>query len=952
MPVPSEYRPLPGSERPLVSGSALIGPVERNESVAATLRLRPRPDSPAEHDLDHWQRTPPHRRQFLSADEYMRSYGSSVEDVETVTSWLTSKGLNILEADGGRRRIVVEGTAAKMNAAFAIKLNWYRAPDRRPRRPRRDRDGQRSAAAGEGEISYRGFEGPVHLTAELVGVVVAIVGLDNRQVGGPTAVGTGDPPNSNYLSPPAVAQLYDFPNSGASGFTIGIFEDAASGAAYLHSDITSFIASLPAGYNTPPILNDIGLTVGGTTYSNNPALVTSPPSNAVGECGIDVSIAAAVAQGAIINVYFTENSEAGWEAFLSRAIFPPPGESAPSVLSASWLLSFQDDPATIGSYASPGSIPNILSGLLQAAATRGITVFMAIGDWGSANQVLDGHCHVSYPNCDPWTTACGGTIVGNISGPPRRFLEFVWSDANIPASPFQGFPFVATGGGVSDNFPVPAYQTAAGVLPISKNDGNPRRGVPDVAGMIGMDGFFFAGVGGPGQNPFIGTSLVAPLYAGLVGVIVKLLGRDVGFLNPIFYGEGPSICRDTRFGDNESGNPVPDAPVYLAGPGWDACTGWGSINGFRLLAAIAPGPIIVTAIAGGGNFGDVCVGSFADQILTINNTGFSLLLVSDISSSGPDFLAPDVAAYPLAISPGTSIDVVIRFRPTNPGPHFATLTVHSNALLGPHTVSVSGLAPAPRLIAAIADSGTFARTCVGSFTDEPVILGNAGRCVLSVTGITSSSTEFLAPEVLSYPIAIGPGASMALPVRFQPVSLGARSATLTVTSNDPSSPLSLAVSGDAPAGRLVVTGSAYFGGIQACCIAERTISLCNVGACKLHVASVTFRHKNRHWRLVNNPFPADLHPGTCLSVVIRYRAAEKSPRSCDLVIRSDDPTEPVRMLQVIAHTVWPECSCTRGCEDCRKGCCEKHHRECCCRSCADDCGDDNEEEHEEAEAIA
>jgi hypothetical protein len=419
--------------------------------------------------------------------------------------------------------------------------------------------------------------------------------------------------------------------------------------------------------------------------------------------------------------------------------------------------------------------------------------------------------------------------------------------------------------------------------------------------------------------------------------------------NNCLYSEGPAICRDTRFGDNESGNPPPDAPVYIAGLGFDGCTGWGSINGFRLLAATGPAPILVTAIAGNGNFGDVCAESFTDQILTINNTGFSLLLVSEIASSRPEFLAPNVAAYPLAIGPGESIDVVIRFQPVSLGPHAATLTVHSNALLGPHTLSVSGMAPASRLVAAIADSGIFARTCVGSFTDEPVILSNAGRCVLSITGISSSSAEFLPPEVLSYPIAISPGASLPLPVRFQPASLGAKSGTLTITSNDPSSPLSLALSGDAPSGRLVITGSAYFGGIHACCTAERTISLCNSGDCKLHVASVTFRHKNRHWRLVNNPFPANLHPGSCLSVIIRYRAKERSARSCDLVIRSDDPTEPVKMLQVIAHTVWPECSCARECEDCRKGCCKKHNRECCCcqRCCADDFDDDDEDEHDD-----
>jgi kumamolisin len=109
------------------------------------------------------------------------------------------------------------------------------------------------------------------------------------------------------------------------------------------------------------------------------------------------------------------------------------------------------------------------------------------------------------------------------------------------------------------NFPIPAYQIAAGVQPISKNDGNSQRGVPDVAGMVAMDGFFFAGVGGPGSFDSFGTNLVAPLYAGLTAVIEATLGRNVGFLNPILYQYGPEICNDVRFGNIESGNPPPDA---------------------------------------------------------------------------------------------------------------------------------------------------------------------------------------------------------------------------------------------------------------------------------------------------------------------------------------------------------------------------------------------------------
>jgi hypothetical protein len=939
MRIPSGYKPLPGSERPLVSGSVLIAAVEPAEKVAATIRVRARPGAPADRDFDHWQKAPPGQRQFLSAEEYMRTRGSAASDVDAILDFLKSKGIHVLESDPGRRRIIVEGTAAKINAAFAITLNTYRAPRCYVTRPVPTQDGKTKKGQTIEEHIHRGFEGPVHLPHELIEVVAAVIGLDNRQMGGPAATGTGDPPAANYLSPDAVAQLYNFPNTGAAGKTIGIFESAADGAAYLHTDITAFIASLPAGFNTPPNLADIGLTVGATTYTNNAALVTSSPTGGVGECTIDVAIAATVAQGGNINVYFTENSEAGWEAFLTRAILPPAGDNAPSVLTASWLLSFGDDVGSIGDPTVSGSTANVLSGLLQSAATRGITVFMAIGDWGSANQVFDGKCHVSYPNADPWSTACGGTIVGNVTASPTQFEEFVWSDANQFASPFQSFPYVATGGGVSDNFPVPAYQSTAGVLPISNNDGNPRRGVPDVAGMIAMNGFFFAGVGGPGQYGFIGTSLVAPLYAGLVGVIVKWLGRDVGFLNPIFYAHGPEICNDVRLGDNESGNSPPDAPVYTAGPGWDTCTGWGSIEGFRLLAALSPAPIIVTAIADSGDFGNVCVSSHKDEILTINNTGFSLLLIADISSSSPDFVVPAVAAYPLAIAPGGSMDIVIRFQPSGFGASAATLTIFSNDLLAPHTVSVSGSAAAPRLVVAIADDGTFSKTCVGSFSDEPLILNNSGRCILSITSITSSSGEFLVPKSLSYPIWIGSGDSLPLPIRFAPTSIGPKSAILTIASNDPSSPLSIAVDGDVPTGQLAVTGSTCFGGVKACCSAERTISICNVGDCKLHVSKVAFRRKNPHWKLVHNPFPAGLHPGSSLNVVIRYRATEKCPRSCDLVIHSDDPRRPVRVLEVVAYTIWPDCCCRKCCEDCKTGCCEKPHRESCCNRCCDDCND-------------
>ncbi len=106
---------------------------------------------------------------------------------------------------------------------------------------------------------------------------------------------------------------------------------------------------------------------------------------------------------------------------------------------------------------------------------------------------------------------------------------------------------------------------------------------------------------------------------------------------------------------------------------------------------------VATAIASGGKFANVCLGSFVDELLTINNSGWGPLSIFDITSSSPDFLTPDVISYPLHVSPGGSVDVVIRFQPTGFGAHSGTITVISNDPASPHKIAVSGDCPPPRL---------------------------------------------------------------------------------------------------------------------------------------------------------------------------------------------------------------------------------------------------------------
>lgn len=203
---------------------------------------------------------------------------------------------------------------------------------------------------------------------------------------------------------------------------------------------------------------------------------------------------------------------------------------------------------------------------LQDAATLGVTVTVACGDNGSDDGVGDGQPHVDYPSSSPYALACGGTRLS--AAGDSISAETVWNEMDSNNG--------ATGGGVSDNYPLPDYQTQAGVP--SSPGGQSGRGVPDVAAVA--DPLTGYRVRVNGQDEVIGgTSAVAPLWAALVARINQALGQALGDPHTLLYTQGDAF-RDITEGDNGA---------YDAGPGWDACTGLGSPDGEALLAALKNG---------------------------------------------------------------------------------------------------------------------------------------------------------------------------------------------------------------------------------------------------------------------------------------------------------------------------------------------------------------------------
>jgi hypothetical protein len=498
-----------------------------------------------------------------------------------------------------------------MNTAFGVQLNRYESPLPPSLSRPGNLDGTPNGSATNGPTHvHRGYDGAINLPAELAEIVNAVIGLDNRRRGAPATTGSGEPSGADPVTILDMVSHYNFPTTGAAGQTIGIFAPQSTptqDSNYSPGDISLYFNTLGNGQTLKPV--DVDLEVDGQLFQNSaPADVDS------GETIVDICVSATAAPGATINVYFTELSEHGWLAFLNRVLLPPVNapETPATVISISWILSFADDPTAtdlsqefpspnepFGAYNIPGTIPFVMSQVFQSLSSRGISIFCASGDSGSNGQaragVTDNLTHMVYPASDPYVTCCGGTVYGSTE-------EWVWSDYGVSVPANWPANYGSTAGGASRNFPTPPYQVAAGLTQLTDSTGETAiyegyRFCPDISGMNVVKTFYLGGVLFQNYQDIStgtvdGTSIVAPFYAGLLAVIQSALGTSPGFLNPILYelAMSPNSPFNTvKTGNNWSGDTT---PYFLAsnkvnGTTYDACSGWGSINGMKLLNGIA-----------------------------------------------------------------------------------------------------------------------------------------------------------------------------------------------------------------------------------------------------------------------------------------------------------------------------------------------------------------------------
>ena len=531
-------RPVPGSAREPVARALADRPVDPGELIEVTVVLRRR--APVPTGLVEGPDT-------IGNPHLGASYGADGRDIDVVRTVLGDGGLSIDAVDEPSRRMQVSGPASAVAAVFGVTLTRMSSPDPTTGRL----------------VEHRHRIGELSVPAELDGVVVAVLGTDDR----PQArahfqvAGTGQNPAAAGVSytPLQLGQAYAFPaGTDGTGQTLAIVE---LGGGYAQSDLDTYFAGL--GIATPAV-SAVGVDGAANAAGKD-------PQGADGEVLLDIEVAGALAPKASIVVYFAPNTDRGFLDAVATAVHATP---TPAAVSISWGES--EDAWTAQARTA-------LDQAFVGAAALGVTVCVASGDNGSSDAQTDGAAvHVDFPASSPHALGCGGTSLRlGATGTPTA--ETVWND---------GAGRGATGGGVSDTFPLPSWQNGVGVPARagsagsagsggtggSGGSGGTGRGVPDVAGDADPATGYQVLVDG---KPMVigGTSAVAPLWAALVCRLSQGLGHHLGLLQPAIYADAPAGTTPPGFRDITSGS----NGAFTAGRGWDACTGLGVPDGQQLL---------------------------------------------------------------------------------------------------------------------------------------------------------------------------------------------------------------------------------------------------------------------------------------------------------------------------------------------------------------------------------
>ena len=443
--------PLPNSERAPVAGARRVGDADPAEKLLVSVVVRPRTADaapPAVPPSENGGNDPVRRRRERRA-KLAATTGADPADLRAIADFVAAHHLHV-ERDAAPRTVTLSGTVGAVGDAFGVDLGRYQAGDLTYAVGRATSMCRPSSPTASSPYSaWTTARRPIPASSAARRCPKSAAGAGPGCVRPPRSCGGSRAPREprrearpavGYAGGPALR----LPDSCQRHPR----DDRHHRARWRirPDELTKYFAK--AGVPEPTVV-----AVAVDTGKNTPG------GDADGEVLLDIEVAGTVAPGADIVVYFADPSDRGFLDAITTAVHDQ--TYAPSVISISWG-------APESGWTEQGM--QAFDQAFADAAALGVTVLAAAGDHGAGDGAKDGLVHADFPASSPHVVGCGGTTLVGADG--TIVSEVVWNDED-------GW---AGGGGISDAFPVPPYQTGMR-LPTSLNPGGRvGRGVPDVAG--------------------------------------------------------------------------------------------------------------------------------------------------------------------------------------------------------------------------------------------------------------------------------------------------------------------------------------------------------------------------------------------------------------------------------------------------------------------------------------
>jgi hypothetical protein len=516
-------------------------------------------------------------RHYLSPEEFNARFGPTEQDYQAVIAWAARSGFTVAARHSDRMLLEVSATVADIERALRVTMRTYAHPTEH--RTFFSPDTEPSLDAGL-PISYIGG---LNNFARPHPKNLRRAPLKAPSKATPSTIGSG--PNGNLAGFDYRAAYAPGVKLTGAGQSVGLVEFDG----YYPGDITNYESTT----GVPPVPLQKVLLDG---FNGVP---TTGPNSGNGEVALDIELAISMAPGLSSVVVF----EAGTNGSLNNVLESMSSSTYTNIrqFSCSWSMT----------EITPSERTN-MDGYFMKFVTAGQSFFSAAGDFGAYTNGIG----IPAPYDDQYVTVVGGTALGT-AGPGAAWLsETVWNTQEGPGG-------YASGGGVSTSYPIPYWQTNVNML--ANNGSKSKRNIPDVA-MVADNVFIVADDGQLETTG--GTSCGSPMWAAFTALanqqaVAAGLGT-VGFLNPALYNIGSSSGYAACFDDITVGYNTNVSPTkYLAVPGYDLCTGWGSPSGGSLIIAltqpdgfqITPGRGAVGNGPAGGPF------TVSAQTFSLTNTG-------------------------------------------------------------------------------------------------------------------------------------------------------------------------------------------------------------------------------------------------------------------------------------------------------------------------------------------